>query len=296
MKVDFERFHATDGVELQGWHSDAAIPSTDLATLHVHGFAGDGHTNKFLDALRPAYAEIGSSFFSFDTRGSGVISWSHKNDQPVTIGSTYEVFPDSIHDIQGAAQVVEVYGAQRLVVQGHSLGTSKVINYCLNRDEDAVPIAGVVLLSPVNMPRWAASDPNHAEYLDRAHALLDAGKPTALVAADCWAYDTPMSAQAYVSLSEAGGAVDVFSSRSNEPYSALLSRLAIPTLIVCGSEDDAIQRTHGNIDEWSREMRTITPPNSELRIIDGATHGFEGYEQELAEIVGVFAGRIALGY
>jgi alpha-beta hydrolase superfamily lysophospholipase len=298
MKLDSERFPATDGLELQGWYSDATNqPNTALATLHVHGFAGDGHTNRFLDSLRLAYADAGTSFFSFDTRGSSAIGWSNRNGQAVTIGSKYETFPDSIHDIQGAAQVVKERGAQQLIIQGHSLGTSKVVNYCLNREErNALPIAGVVLLSPVNMPRWAAQqDPkHHQEYLDKAYTLLDEGKPTAHLV-DEWAYGTPISAQAYVSLSEKGGAVDVYSPRGLGPHSALLSKLVIPTLIVCGGQDEAIQQTHGDIYEWERDMRTIAPSNSEIHIINGATHGFEGYEQELASIVGEFAGRIALG-
>ncbi|HSW90474.1 MAG TPA: hypothetical protein VLF64_00585 [Candidatus Saccharimonadales bacterium] len=141
MKVNFERFRATDGIELQGWHSEPVDQAgTDLAALHVHGFAGDGHTNTFLDSLHQAYPDAESSFFSFDTRGSGIIGWSNKNGEPVTIGSCYEVFPDGIHDIQGAARVVEARGARRLIVEGHSLGASKVIDYCLNRDDDALPI------------------------------------------------------------------------------------------------------------------------------------------------------------
>lgn len=155
MKLNYERFRATDGVELQGWRSEATNP-TDAATevLHVHGFAGDGHTNKFLDSLHPAYADAGNSFFSFDNRGSGVINWSNKNSDPVTIGSCYEVFSDSVYDIEGAVGMAKDHGARQLIVQGHSLGASKVINYCLNRDEsDTLPIAGVVLLSPTDMIR-----------------------------------------------------------------------------------------------------------------------------------------------
>lgn len=292
MKVNFERFRATDGIELQGWRSEAAGPiGVATETLHVHGFAGDGHSNKFLDSLHPAYSDAGSSFFSFDTRGSGVINWSNRNGEPITTGSCFEVFSDSIHDIRGAARAAEEHGAQQLIVQGHSLGASKVINYCLDRGEsDALPIAGVVLISPTDMIRWTESDSKHAEHLERAHHLLDDGNPQALVDTQCWAYGTPMSAAAYVSLSERGGAIDVYSTRGS--LATRLSQLAIRTLIICGSEDEAIKLTHGTIDKWRENMTSITPPESELHIIDGASHSFEGYERELARIIGEFATRV----
>lgn len=123
--------------------------------------------------------------------------------------------------------------------------------------------------------------------------MIEHGESTALVDAQCWAYGTPMSAAAYVSLSERSGAVDVYSSRGSAV--ARLSQLAVRTLVVCGSEDEAVKLTHGTIADWKDDMLNMMPPDSELQIIDGATHSFAGFERDLATIVGGFAARIVQG-
>ncbi len=54
MKVDFIRFKATDGVELQGWLNNE---NNDTAVIHIHGMSGNGYENYFLDDLRGMYAK-----------------------------------------------------------------------------------------------------------------------------------------------------------------------------------------------------------------------------------------------
>ena len=72
MKTDFERFKASDGIELQGWFSDTP---GDAVVIHVHGMSGNGYENYFLDNLRETYINSKVSFFTFDNRGRGIISW-----------------------------------------------------------------------------------------------------------------------------------------------------------------------------------------------------------------------------
>lgn len=96
MKVDFVRFDASDGVELQGWLSSV---DGDVAVIHIHGMSGNGYENKFLDTMRKAYTDMGVSFFSIDTRGHGIISSFHQKvdsdswgEGTKLGGSCYEIF------------------------------------------------------------------------------------------------------------------------------------------------------------------------------------------------------------
>ena len=93
MKVDFVRFEASDGVELQGWLSECA---GDTAVLHIHGMSGNGYENRFLDYLRETCVKNGITFFSIDTRGRGVISDFQQGDKSVRGGSCYEIFEEKI--------------------------------------------------------------------------------------------------------------------------------------------------------------------------------------------------------
>ena len=106
MNVDFVRFKASDNVELRGWFSDGG---SDKAVIHVHGMSGNGYENYFLDNLREMYNSNGFAFFSIDTRGSGIYNsfflggdQSKWGEGTKPGGSCFEIFEESVNDIQGA--------------------------------------------------------------------------------------------------------------------------------------------------------------------------------------------------
>ena len=59
LKVDFVRFKASDNVELRGWLSNL---NSDVAAIHIHGRAGNGYENYFLDNLRTSFVKNDISF------------------------------------------------------------------------------------------------------------------------------------------------------------------------------------------------------------------------------------------
>ncbi len=281
MNVDFVRFNATDGVELQGWLSD---PGGDVAALHVHGMAGNGYENNFLDNLREMYSRLGNiAFFAIDARGRGVASDFRQGDGWKHAGSCFEIFEESAHDIQGAIDYLKSLGKKKFVLQGHSLGSSKVVNYLLTHDTSDVEKA--ILLAPTDMVGWANTDPKHGEYLAKAKQLIAAGKPEELVGAECWLGKSPLSAQTYPSLCEVGGAADMYGPRAG---GALLGRVGLPTLVAYGSQDIGILEIDGSIDNWLARVDRIKNPNTTISVIEGASHGFRDYEGQLANIVGNF--------
>lgn len=131
MLVDFVRFNATDNVELQGWLNNE---NSDIAVIHLHGMSGNGYENYFLDNLRQTYAEKGISLFTIDSRGRGIISDFRQNDGWKHAGSCFEIFSESVHDIQGAINYLKTLGKTRFILQGHSLGCTKVVNFALTQD------------------------------------------------------------------------------------------------------------------------------------------------------------------
>jgi len=188
--VDFVRFKASDDVELQGWLNNEA---SDIAVVHIHGMSGNGYENYFLDNLRAMYAEHDVSLFTIDSRGRGIISDFRQGDGWKHGGSCFELFEESAHDIRGAIDYLKSLGKTRFILQGHSLGCTKVVNFVLSEDVDGVE--KVILLAPTDMTGWANTEPMHAEYLAKAKQLLSEGKGEELVDAQCWLDKTPISAQ-----------------------------------------------------------------------------------------------------
>ena len=279
-KVDFVRFNATDSVELQGWLNNE---NSDIAVIHLHGMSGNGYENYFLDNLRQTYAEKGISLFTIDSRGRGIISDFRQNDGWKHAGSCFEIFGESVHDIQGAINYLKTLGKARFILQGHSLGCTKVVNFVLTQDISG--IEKVVLLAPTDMAGWANTDPKHQEYLTKAKQLLAENKGQELVSAECWLDKTPISAQTYPTICEAGSSADIYGEREG---GALLGKVSLPMLIPYGTADIGITEIDGTMDKWLERVERIKNENTQIAVIDGASHGFRGFEGKLAEVVGNF--------
>lgn len=281
--VDFIRFKASDDVELQGWLNNEA---SDIAVVHIHGMSGNGYENYFLDNLRAMYAKHDISLFTIDSRGRGIISDFRQGDGWKHGGSCFELFEESTHDIRGAIDYLKSLGKTRFILQGHSLGCTKVVNFVLNEDVDGVE--KVILLAPTDMTGWANAEPMHTEYLAKAKQLLSEGKGEELVDAQCWLDKTPISAQTYPTICEAGSSADIYGERDG---GALLGKVSLPMLIPYGTEDIGITQIDGSMDKWLERVNAIKNANTEIVVVDGASHGFKGFEDSLAETIEGFVSR-----
>jgi pimeloyl-ACP methyl ester carboxylesterase len=285
--VDFTRFKASDGVELQGWLSK---DNNTTAVIPIHGMSGNGYENYFLDNLREMYAKNGISFFSIDTRGRGIISsfWQGNEidswgEGTKLGGSCFEIFSESFDDVQGAIDYLKTQGKSKFILQGHSLGGSKVVNYLVTQNNSDV--IGAILLAPTDMVGWAKTDPRHEEYLKKSEELISRGESGELVSAQCWLDKTPLSAQTYPTLCKTGTAVDIYGERAGI---ALLGKIEIPTLIAYGDNDIGILKIDGTMDKWLERVNKIGNQNIQISVIQGAAHSFKGYEAEISKNVGSF--------
>jgi len=276
MNVDFVRFQATDGLELQGWLSDA---KGEKAVIHIHGMSGNGYENYFLDVLRAMYTAHGISFFTIDTRGRGIISSFWKGNESILAGSCFEIFEESVHDIQGAIDYLRSLGKKEIVLQGHSLGGSKVVHYLVSKKDPSVKAA--ILLAPTDMVGWAKTDPHNTKYVAKAKELIAQGKVEELVSSQCWLDKTSISAQTYETICGAGKAVDIYGHGGD----AVLGNVTTPMLIVYGDNDIGITEIDGTIGVWEKRIEKIKHSNTEIAIIKGAPHGFKIFEEKLAQTI-----------
>lgn len=287
MNVDFTRFKASDGVELQGWLSNA---NGDTAVVHIHGMSGNGYENYFLDELREMYFKNGISFFTIDTRGRGIISSFWQGDKIDSWGegtklggSCFEIFEESTHDIQGAIDYLRTLGKSKFILQGHSLGGSKVVNYLVSKNKQEIVAA--ILLAPTDMVGWANTDSRHQEYLKKSEELTARDEGEELVSAQCWLDQTPLSAQTYPTLCKAGTPVDIYGERAG---GALLGKMRVLTLIAYGDNDIGILKIDGAMDKWIDRVNKIKNQNTEISVIKGAAHSFKNFESELTQSIETF--------
>lgn len=287
MKVNFVRFKATDDVELQGWLSKE---KSDIAAIHIHGKSGNGYENYFLDNLREMYSKNDISFFTIDTRGRGIISTFWQNGKSVLLGkeiklggSCFEIFEESMFDIQGAIDYLKGIGKKKFILQGHSLGSTKVVNYLVRKTHSEVIFS--ILLAPTDMTGWANKNPKNKSNIKKAKELISRGVGEELIGAQIGLDKSPMSAQSYLTMHEAGTAVDIYGGRKG---GALLSRIDTPTLIVYGDHDIGIIEIDENINKWLERVNKIKNKNTQISIIKDSPHSFKGYEKDLSQIISSF--------
>lgn len=285
--VEFTRFKASDGVELQGWLSGE---NSEIAVVHIHGMSGNGYENYFLDNFREMYNKNGISFFPIDTRGRGIISSFWRGNEIDSWGegtklggSCFEIFSESADDIQGAIDYLKTQGKSKFILQGHSLGGSKVVNYLVTKNNPE--IIGAVLLAPTDMVGWANTDPNHQDNLKKSEELISRGEGEELVDSQCWLDKTPLSAQTYPTLCKAGTTVDIYGARAG---GALLGKIQIPALIAYGDNDIGILKIDGSVNKWIERVNNIKNQNTTISVIKGAAHSFKGYEEGLSKNIESF--------
>jgi pimeloyl-ACP methyl ester carboxylesterase len=102
------------------------------------------------------------------------------------------------------------------------------------------------------------------------------------VGAQCWPDETPLSAQAYLSVCVSGSNADIYGEREG---GALLGRVAKPMLIVYGSSDIGITDVDGTIGVWQARAEKVINPSTSIAIIKGASHSFKNYEPELSRLI-----------
>jgi pimeloyl-ACP methyl ester carboxylesterase len=246
--------------------------------------SGNGYENSFLDSLRAMYSDADITFFAIDTRGRGIISDFKQGEGSKHAGSCFELFEESVYDIKGALEYLRSVGKTKFIIQGHSLGCTKAVNYLLSHD--STDVVKVILLAPTDMSGWANTEPKHQEYLLKAKQLNAEEKGEELVAAQCWLDHTPLSAQTYPTICEAGSSADIYGSRDD---GALLGKVEQPMLIAYGDDDIGILRIDGSMDKWLERVRPIISQATSVAVVKGAPHSFSGYETQLTELVSRFA-------
>lgn len=285
MKTSLKRIYTEDGLELVGllYEPDSA---TKKVLVHVHGMGGNFYENAFLDAIAKALTDSDIAFFAFNNRGcesfkdlTKVVNGKRTN---VTIGNAYEKFEDCLLDIKSAIDAVTKWGFEKIHLSGHSLGTPKVAYYASQTKDER--IASILLLSPSDMLGLVRDQAERFKAnSEEAKNLVKLGKGRELLSWQVWD-EYPISASSYLSLFSEGSAVDIFNFYNPSGTLEALSKITRPLFAVMGRKDSSLIVP---IDETMQRITKATPKSLkvETKILGDANHGYDGYEEQLAEAI-----------
>lgn len=280
-----KRIITKDNLELVGLLYEPK-EKTNKVLVHVHGMCGNFYENKFLDSIAETLTNNNVAFFVFNNRGcetfKDLVKVINGNKTYVRIGNAYEKFEESVFDIAAAIDFVSVSGFSEIHLSGHSLGSPKVAYYLKETKDNRVK--SVLFLSPSDMLGLVrANSDKFKKSLEEAIQKVAAGKGDQLLSQLVWD-EYPLSAETYLNLFADDSKAAVFNFYKPLDTLDVISKITQPLFAIMGKKDDALVVS---IDE-TMERITKAANNSkkvETKILGDADHGYNGFENELADAI-----------
>ena len=197
-------FETTRGLILDGMLCEAQGASGTV--VHVHGSYGNFYQNPFVRILASVYTECGLNFLSFNLAAHDGIAEGYGRDEEFAyVGGAVVAFDTCVDDIAGAVRFAEAT-CERVVLQGHSLGCDRVLQYMLSTGD----VREFVLLCPCDSyelhNQWLQMETVEQQRLRLGKSGRD-GDGIKLVAGreyglrrDDWTYEIPITRRALLSI------------------------------------------------------------------------------------------------
>ena len=137
------RIENSKGLELCGIYFYDARNKITIA--HIHGNYGNFYRNPFISIFSKIFLENGINFLSINNSGHDGLYEGFRHGVLEYAGGAISDFNESYHDIESIINYAEHLN-QKIILQGHSLGCDKILNYLIKSNK----IYDFILLSPVD--------------------------------------------------------------------------------------------------------------------------------------------------
>lgn len=294
MNVEIIDFRATDGVLNTGYLVNGGNKKVLLAT---HGMS----SNCFKDRERIISKELsknGIDFYVYNSRGSELVKYIKKQvgekEEKLLGGTSYEDPKEGYFDIKGAIEKLVELGYEDIYLQGHSLGSTKVV-YTYNKLKDESSellkyIKGIVLLSLVDIPRVIKIflKEKYQEKVEYANEKLAEGKILELMPSDSFIH--PVSVKSFLEYTVNSKEIDFARYHDDDYNFDKLNNIDVPLFMRWGNNNEMIEQ---DADELIGMLNTkVNNKLKNINYIDGADHGYSKKEEILAKEIVDFLSNI----
>lgn len=264
-----------DEIELEGTYFDSK--KKDICVLFIHGQAQSILNNSFTYKLGKYLSDKGISFLYGHNRGHNYINCLHKSDGSLLVeGATFEIFEDSLKDIDIWMKKIKDYGYKKIILMGHSLGCNKALYYLSKKEM----VDGLILASAPDMVGITKKEEsNFLEILKEAEDAVKRGKPRQILSNLLGETDY-MSAATFINENKENSNIDNFPIERNPLVFSQLSKVNIPILSFAGSLECPTYLKQDILKD-----KAINSEDFTYKIIDGANHFYYGKEEELNELI-----------
>ncbi len=280
-------FLATDGIKLNGFLYKNG-EKTDKVILSVHGMSSNCFKER--DTVIANYANKNDiDYFCFNNRGSELVKYIRRDiegrKEKMLGGTTYEDVLEGYEDIVGAILKLKELGYEKIYLQGHSLGCTKIVyTYHELKDEEEndilSSIKGIILLSLVDIPmalKVYLRD-KYEKYLELAEEKEKAGKLKDIMPKDSFIH--PISVKTFLRYARDNQDID-FAKFGQDTELEYLNQIDAPLFMRWGNDNEMILQ---KADELVAQVSNcISNAEKDIDYVDGANHSYNGKETILAQ-------------
>jgi pimeloyl-ACP methyl ester carboxylesterase len=272
-----------DGLSFSGLLSEPTSPS-DTIIIHIHGMAGDFYSNAYYSNMYEKYPTNGIAFLAGENRGTHNSTNFSTTKGSRCLGNSYEAFEECVHDIQSWINYALSLNYQKIWLQAHSLGTSKIAYYITSSPQEN--IAGQIWLSPsdnVGLVHDPVGFMDHKVLLPEAKKYTELGKPTQLLSQPLWS-EHYLSAQTYINLFDKNTKTAIFNYSAPKLGWDVVNNISVPVIALTGTKDDGIEPVmdpHEAMRLLEKQLRKS--PKVKTVVFENAAHDFEGFETQIIE-------------
>lgn len=275
------KFKATDGIILDGILQKCK-KNTDKILIEVHGMTSNCFKERekiIADKVR----KLGIDTLCFNNRGSEIIKYCTKeNGEKILQGTAYEDVEESYNDILGAIEFAVELGYNKIYLQGHSLGSTKIV-YTYNKmlqenNEYMKNIKAVILLSLVDIPDMLNTF-TPKEFIELANKKEKENKLEELMPMESSIH--PFSVKTYLRYIKYYKNID-FAKYTDENYDYdELNNIEVPLFMRWGDNKELIKQ---NAKDLTNKLKSkLHNSKIDINYIDEANHSYSGKEEILAE-------------
>ena len=267
LQLELVQAETTDGYTLHGLRSTPDGRPERASLLLVHGVGGNFYSGP-LPLLAKELTAHGYECLTINTRGH---DWISGGEPPKGfMGAAYELFEETLFDLDAFLQLLQDAGAKNLVLLGHSLGATKALYYQSSRPHSS--IRSLIACSPADLSyegRVKRIKGFEATYRQAKRSLAE-GKADELYRVPSptgWDSDTLFTARTLV---------NKYDRSTRFEASRLISNINTPILLTAGSKENTLL-------EHARKLSTHS--RSTIEVIEGADHFYTGRHMGLAQVI-----------
>jgi len=272
--IDLFYEYTEDNLRVQGTYFDSG--KLDCCILFIHGQAQSIVDNYFAYVLGKYLSNNEISFLYSHNRGYSYINCMSKKDSSLEInGATFEIFEDSLKDIEVWIKKVKKLGYNKIILMGHSLGCNKALYYLSKNKDD---VQGLILASAPDMVGITKKEESKFDnLLSEAESNVKNNNPRKLLNTLIGGTDY-ISSATFINESLENSNIDNFPIERNPEVFEQLATVRVPILSLAGSLEYPTYLKQELLCE-----KAINCKSFEWHIIEGANHFYLNRENELSD-------------